>query len=164
MEELVVTLLEYAREDIERGHKPATFDLVAYEAELRSMSEVELLVKKHPCCPSHCCAYHGCKYGDYECPIAAKKMPQQVLCESCAMDDEIYSVEEAMALSNGAAKKEFLRELSHRAAKYNDPAVDAFVASLYAESCVDPTRINCENEEVDEEVDEDGQFCGRHWG
>jgi hypothetical protein len=131
------------------------FDMVAFEAQLRSLTEYELLVKKHPCCPSHCCAYHGCKYGYDDCPVQCGQIRQEGLCERCSLYDNVQSVDEAVALSKGAAGRKFLRELSERAAKYNNPAVDAFVASLYAESCIDPATIN--------EVDEDGELCGWDW-
>lgn len=31
----------------------------------------------------HCCILHGCKYGDKNCPVVNKKVPQLFLCESC---------------------------------------------------------------------------------
>jgi len=31
----------------------------------------------------HCCAIHGCKYGDSYCPVEKGKKPQSYLCESC---------------------------------------------------------------------------------
>lgn len=33
---------------------------------------------------THCCVYHGCKYGDEDCPVATKKITQWYPCESCA--------------------------------------------------------------------------------
>ncbi len=32
---------------------------------------------------SHCCAAHGCKYGDMNCPVERKELAQQNLCERC---------------------------------------------------------------------------------
>ncbi len=36
----------------------------------------------------HCCVYHGCKYGDEDCPVATKVSIQSFRCESC--DDYHY--------------------------------------------------------------------------
>jgi len=38
------------------------------------------------CCPSHCCAIHGCKYGYDDCPVFAQKVKQEYLCEDCGTD------------------------------------------------------------------------------
>jgi hypothetical protein len=32
---------------------------------------------------THCCALHGCKYSDQNCPVAARRAPQAYLCELC---------------------------------------------------------------------------------
>lgn len=32
---------------------------------------------------SHCCAVHGCKYGDKDCPVVNRKIPQKYPCEEC---------------------------------------------------------------------------------
>jgi hypothetical protein len=38
----------------------------------------------NPCVHStHCCALHGCKYGDDDCPVANKTKQQHYLCETC---------------------------------------------------------------------------------
>ncbi len=54
----------------------------------------------HPDCPcrsandlvgahaSHCCAVHGCKYGDRDCPVADGRIPQDHACEICSLTDE----------------------------------------------------------------------------
>lgn len=34
----------------------------------------------------HCCAIHGCKYGDDNCPVAAGKLLQAFLCYDCYED------------------------------------------------------------------------------
>lgn len=42
---------------------------------------------------SHCCKWHGCKYGkDDECPVVTGKIIQMYLCEYCDYDleDEEY--------------------------------------------------------------------------
>ncbi len=31
----------------------------------------------------HCCAVHGCKYGDEDCTVVEKLRPQSYLCEDC---------------------------------------------------------------------------------
>lgn len=37
---------------------------------------------------AHCCAKHGCKYGNDECPVQAGNVKQEHPCEYCDMDDE----------------------------------------------------------------------------
>lgn len=32
---------------------------------------------------THCCIYHGCKYGNSECPVASGVLTQQYACEQC---------------------------------------------------------------------------------
>lgn len=32
---------------------------------------------------THCCALHGCKYGDEDCPVATGKVGQEYSCEDC---------------------------------------------------------------------------------
>lgn len=41
----------------------------------------------------HCCALHGCKYGDEDCPVVSGETQQAYLCESCGYD-EIESLEQ----------------------------------------------------------------------
>lgn len=31
----------------------------------------------------HCCIYHGCKYGNNDCPVETEKSIQSYICESC---------------------------------------------------------------------------------
>lgn len=33
--------------------------------------------------PTHCCKWHGCKYGDPDCPVVTGKVKQVYLCEEC---------------------------------------------------------------------------------
>lgn len=37
---------------------------------------------------SHCCKWHGCKYGDPDCPVKLGKVKQAYLCDYCAEDLE----------------------------------------------------------------------------
>lgn len=41
---------------------------------------------------SHCCKWHGCKYGDDDCPVYNGEVEQLYLCEDCYEDleDEEY--------------------------------------------------------------------------
>lgn len=41
----------------------------------------------------HCCAVHGCKYGNEECPVESGEVKQDYACEYCA-DEGIQTVEE----------------------------------------------------------------------
>lgn len=36
---------------------------------------------------SHCCEYHGCKYGDKDCPVASSEVKQLYPCEECREED-----------------------------------------------------------------------------
>ena len=40
---------------------------------------------------SHCCKWHGCKYGDYDCPVCSGEVEQLYLCEDCC--DELENEE-----------------------------------------------------------------------
>lgn len=42
---------------------------------------------------SHCCKWHGCKYGDPDCPVVNGEVEQEYLCEYCSellREDEYY--------------------------------------------------------------------------
>jgi hypothetical protein len=41
---------------------------------------------------AHCCKWHGCKYGDPDCPVANGEVEQEYLCEDCStvLEDEAY--------------------------------------------------------------------------
>ena len=41
---------------------------------------------------AHCCKWHGCKYGDADCPVVLGKVEQKYLCEWCSeeLKDEKY--------------------------------------------------------------------------
>lgn len=33
---------------------------------------------------THCCVYHGCKYGDKDCPVVNMEIEQAYPCEDCS--------------------------------------------------------------------------------
>jgi hypothetical protein len=41
---------------------------------------------------SHCCVWHGCKYGDPDCPVETGRIKQEYICEWCSelLRDEKY--------------------------------------------------------------------------
>ena len=41
---------------------------------------------------SHCCKWHGCKYGDKDCPVVNGEVEQEYLCEDCynELEEENY--------------------------------------------------------------------------
>ena len=41
---------------------------------------------------SHCCKWHGCKYGDPDCPVVSGEVEQKYLCEDCdwELEEEEY--------------------------------------------------------------------------
>ena len=59
---------------------------------------------------SHCCKWHGCKYGDKDCPIVNGEEKQLYLCEDC--DEDLESEEHhKQALKNIEEIKVFQKEL-----------------------------------------------------
>lgn len=56
---------------------------------------------------SHCCKWHGCKFGELDCPVATGKIRQEYLCKFCYNDleDEEYLKE---TLKNIKEMKQFL--------------------------------------------------------
>lgn len=41
---------------------------------------------------AHCCKWHGCKYGDTDCPVVFGKVEQEWPCEYCntVLEEEEY--------------------------------------------------------------------------
>lgn len=41
---------------------------------------------------AHCCKWHGCKYGDLDCPVVNGEVEQEYPCEDCStvLEDETY--------------------------------------------------------------------------
>ena len=41
---------------------------------------------------SHCCRWHGCKYGDEDCPVVLGQVEQEYPCEYCSdeLEEEDY--------------------------------------------------------------------------
>ena len=41
---------------------------------------------------AHCCKWHGCKYGDTDCPVANREIEQEYPCEDCStvLEEEAY--------------------------------------------------------------------------
>ena len=41
---------------------------------------------------AHCCKWHGCKYGDKDCPVVNGKVEQEYPCEYCSdeLEEEDY--------------------------------------------------------------------------
>lgn len=37
---------------------------------------------------AHCCKFHGCKYGDEDCPVVTGEVKQLYICESCEYELE----------------------------------------------------------------------------
>lgn len=37
----------------------------------------------------HCCARHGCKYGEDDCPVVLNRVEQKYPCESCLPVEEL---------------------------------------------------------------------------
>ena len=50
---------------------------------------------------SHCCKYHGCKYGDDDCPVKTGEVDAQYLCEFCEDDPIVILTEFRKTLPEG---------------------------------------------------------------
>ncbi len=37
---------------------------------------------------AHCCKWHGCKYGDEDCPVVLGEVEQLYICETCQWELE----------------------------------------------------------------------------
>ena len=58
---------------------------------------------------SHCCKWHGCKYGDRNCPVTNGQVTQMYLCEDCYDDlehEELFK----HVLNNVQEIKQFLKD------------------------------------------------------
>ena len=82
-EDLLVLALGITEEGKEDGY---TFDYLFNDFG----TPVELLLRigggqvSEPCVhTSHCCADHGCKYGQEDCPVETGKKDQEFPCEDC---------------------------------------------------------------------------------
>jgi hypothetical protein len=51
----------------------------------------------------HCCVKHGCKYGNKDCPVVARRVIQDYTCEECSMAG-IQSVPELTEQVRGEVK------------------------------------------------------------
>lgn len=58
---------------------------------------------------THCCKWHGCKYGDPDCPVVVGIVKQEYLCERCNEDleDEEYLIKR---LNDLKEIKQFIKE------------------------------------------------------
>lgn len=62
---------------------------------------------------AHCCKWHGCKYGDKDCPVCTGKVKQEYLCEYCHDDLDVEThykrklkhIEEMKAFMNHPTEK-----------------------------------------------------------
>ena len=46
---------------------------------------------------AHCCKWHGCKYGDLDCPVVNGEVEQEYPCEYCSelLSEEEYYIKTA---------------------------------------------------------------------
>lgn len=56
-------------------------------------------------CITHCCVWHGCKYGDDGCPVAGGEVlpsyPNNNCCEYCEADRETVAYAEQIKRERG---------------------------------------------------------------
>lgn len=56
--------------------------------EVRTMSDEKPSPDNgHRACQSHCCVWHGCKYGYEDCPVVTRLLVQEHPCEDCGQED-----------------------------------------------------------------------------
>ena len=77
---------------------------------------------------THCCADHGCKYGDKDCPVALGEIKQAYECEYCGDEKEQFKWHAKEVLSSPGRFARYL-------AKYvehtdNDQVKEAIQAAL----------------------------------
>lgn len=53
---------------------------------LQMMSEVQAASDLKNVHTEHCCVIHGCKYGEEDCCVVTKRLPQSFNCERCEED------------------------------------------------------------------------------
>ncbi len=58
------------------------------DAETKWQEVPTLPKEKYGVHQTHCCSIHGCKYGDYECPVEKGIIKQDYPCESCSEGDK----------------------------------------------------------------------------
>ncbi len=57
---------------------------------------------------THCCKWHGCKYGDPDCPVVLGLARQEYICEEC--NDDLYNKDYfRQSLQNIEEIKKFLK-------------------------------------------------------
>ena len=61
---------------------------------------------------AHCCKWHGCKYGDPDCPVVSGEVEQEALCWRCeqVLEEEDYYKQQ---LINIEEIKKFEKEKSY---------------------------------------------------
>jgi hypothetical protein len=51
---------------------------------------------------THCCEYHGCKYGNENCPVENKEVDQQYPCMECEtlteLEEQVQEINEQITL------------------------------------------------------------------
>lgn len=86
---------------------------------------------------THCCVYHGCKYGDSDCPVESRLVKQDDICEHCEEDD-IETVAQALAQTDGAPSHAFLMQLQQIAAERGvNKEVKKFIKGLFREADIE---------------------------
>lgn len=65
----------------------------------------------------HCCLWHGCQYGDEDCPVVAEAKPQSYICESCGTEMESVRelIEDMLHFRNTRRKNQRAREAERKA-------------------------------------------------
>lgn len=72
------------------------------------MSEREIFIGTHV---THCCKFHGCKYGDDDrCPVENLSHQQEYPCEFCPTEEDVRAAEKELAQMK--SEVEFLRTLN----------------------------------------------------
>lgn len=64
---------------------------------------------------THCCVFHGCKYGDEDCPVETRLVKQAYTCEQCEDDgfesvDDVPTVDSPNYDLHKMGRKELIKE------------------------------------------------------
>lgn len=66
-----------------RSYQISDFTFGELDPYVNHKPTVRVQVKRPGVHVRHCCKDHGCKYGDFDCPVASGPLEQDYLCESC---------------------------------------------------------------------------------
>ena len=83
----LIIQLAVIREEIDH-EDVSLIEKVFFNTGVNWIESTPLPVEKYGVHRTHCCVIHGCKYGDYECPVSNGTIKQDYPCEDCSAGDK----------------------------------------------------------------------------